>query len=231
MSDLSPRWPRQGGAALCALVVILVFEGLQNEEIASERAFASEVEAMNLVISENIIVVQKSEEPQTGGVAAYTSNVRNTWVGGRAVVDHLRRVACPDHIFGEIFSGEKEGWGIDRVSGYHRVNDQFSYNSGGFPIIFKSVGDADVVSARNGTVFIGPRTFNEFDDLREVVFIDDNKKRARSAANAASAAFCAASAAMRVDLDRLIVKPPKIAVKIATAKVPSAVMAAFLSIT
>jgi hypothetical protein len=161
---------------LCALIVVLVFEGLQNDGIASERTFATEIEAMNLVVSENIIVIQPSKEPQTDGIATHRSNLRNKWGSDRAVVSNLRRVACPDHIFGKIFSGEKEGRRIDWVRDYHLIDDQLSDYSWGFPIIFESIGDADIVPAGNAPVFNSFRNLNEFDDLREIVFIDNNKK-------------------------------------------------------
>jgi hypothetical protein len=170
------RWLRQGGIALCALIAILVFEGLQNDGAASERTFASEIEAMDLVFSENIIVIQASEEPQPRGIAAYGLSLRNGWVNGRAVVNGPRRVASPNHIFGEIFSRDEEGRRVDWGCGYHRINYQFSDYSWGFPIIFETIGDPDIVPAGESAVFTDPIIFNEFDDLCEVVFIDDNKE-------------------------------------------------------
>jgi hypothetical protein len=113
------------------LIVILVFEGLQNDGAASERTFALEIETMDLVASENIIVIQASEKPQTGAVATYRPHLRSKWGGGRAVIHCLGRVGCSDHIFGEILGGKKEGRRIDRVRSYHRINDQFSDYSRG----------------------------------------------------------------------------------------------------
>jgi hypothetical protein len=166
---------RQGGTLLCALIVILVFEGLQNDGVAAaDRTVASKIEAMNLVLSENIIVIQAAEEPQTRSIAAYGFSLRNGGVDGRAIINGLRRVAAPDHIFRKIFSGDGEGWRVCWSRGHHRIDYQLSDYSRGFPIIFETIGDQEVFPAGESAVFTGPKIFNDFDDPLEVVVIDDN---------------------------------------------------------
>jgi hypothetical protein len=101
MASLAPlsnrlRLGSEKRRCLCALVIILVFEGFQNDGAASpERTFASEIEAVKLGVSENIIVIQAPEEPQADGVSTHRSNLRDKGMRGWAVVGRFCRVACP----------------------------------------------------------------------------------------------------------------------------------------
>jgi hypothetical protein len=63
-----------GGTLLCALVVILVVEGLQYA-VAADDPIASQVEFVDLVIPKNVIVVEPPKKPEAGVISADSLNL------------------------------------------------------------------------------------------------------------------------------------------------------------